>query len=161
MYKKDILLENNILFDSNISYGEDLIFNIKYLDKIRKIRIINEHLYFYDMDYSTLTNKIYLNIMDIKENIIIELNKYYINKFSTKKNKELEKLKLDIMTSSTKNFLRVFWKYQFIKWKEVFKIDVDLFTNLEMNIVIKKILKYRCFILYSIILKMEKKWKKK
>lgn len=38
-YKKEIILGNNIFFDKKISYAEDVIFNIDYLNKIKSLEI--------------------------------------------------------------------------------------------------------------------------
>ena len=45
IYKKDILSKFSLCFDENVCLGEDLIFNIKYLQHISSVSIINDKLY--------------------------------------------------------------------------------------------------------------------
>lgn len=47
LYESNIIKKNKILFDSNLSLGEDLLFNLEYLDYINKICIVDKNLYFY------------------------------------------------------------------------------------------------------------------
>ena len=57
----DIIKNNNIRFDENISLGEDLRFNIEYLDVISgNIILLKKRLYYYTLSRKDcLTNKIY------------------------------------------------------------------------------------------------------
>lgn len=48
LYSKNILDENSIRFRDDIYMCEDLAFNIEYIDKIKKIVILNECLYKYN-----------------------------------------------------------------------------------------------------------------
>lgn len=61
IYSLEIIKNNNIRFDEEISLGEDLRFNIKYLDAISgNINFIKERLYFYTLSREDcLTNRIY------------------------------------------------------------------------------------------------------
>ena len=44
----DLIKENNILFDENVTKGEDLLFNLEYIKHINtNIAVINEPLYYY------------------------------------------------------------------------------------------------------------------
>lgn len=56
MYNLDIIRKNQIYFDTNSSYGEDLDFNLQYFEKIKKCTIINEPLYIYYQTKSGLNN---------------------------------------------------------------------------------------------------------
>lgn len=47
LFKADIILSNNILFDENLAYGEDLVFNIRYISKCQKGIILNNDTYNY------------------------------------------------------------------------------------------------------------------
>ena len=48
VFKKEILDKNNILFNKEIKYSEDLVFLIQYLFKCKKIFTTNECYYFYN-----------------------------------------------------------------------------------------------------------------
>lgn len=45
LYLREILIDNNIKFDTSVDFGEDFMFNILYCDKIEKILVIYEELY--------------------------------------------------------------------------------------------------------------------
>ena len=58
LYKLNIIKENNIIFDSErIFIEEDILFNIKYLQKIKQAFVINEPLYHYMVNDNSLTGK--------------------------------------------------------------------------------------------------------
>ncbi len=61
IYYLEVIKNNNIRFDENISLGEDLRFNIRYLDAISgNINFIKTKLYFYTLSRENcLTNRIY------------------------------------------------------------------------------------------------------
>ena len=47
IYKKTILIENNIRFDKKLNTGEDLVFNCEYLKYVHKIVLLSEISYHY------------------------------------------------------------------------------------------------------------------
>lgn len=47
LYKRDLLVENKILFNENVSYGEDSLFNLEVWMNARDIRIVSESCYRY------------------------------------------------------------------------------------------------------------------
>ena len=57
LYRRDILLKHNICFDEGVRFGEDVLYNIVYLEHVKKILMTNFHGYHY-MCYETnrLTN---------------------------------------------------------------------------------------------------------
>lgn len=48
IYKRDILVDNNIIFDEEVKFCEDLGFNLIYLKYVENIKFIPEKLYRYD-----------------------------------------------------------------------------------------------------------------
>ena len=82
IYSLEIIKNNNIRFDESISLGEDLRFNIKYLDAISgNINFIKERLYFYTLSRENcLTNRIYKDY-DIQCLAQFNFIKGYISKF--------------------------------------------------------------------------------
>lgn len=64
LYVASIIKDNKIFFPSDIKMGEDLVFNLKYFSKIKKIKIINEYLYHYILYPNQTSRKVYLNIAD-------------------------------------------------------------------------------------------------
>ena len=99
IYYANIIKENNILFDENVTKGEDLLFNLDYIKYINtKIAVINEPLYYYVSKKTGLnrafrepiedrlkrTENVYKKMMAISEknnNMIISeiVNMYFIH----------------------------------------------------------------------------------
>ncbi len=50
LYKSQIVKDNNIFFEKDLSLGEDLVFNFSYLSFITDIAVINKQLYNYRVD---------------------------------------------------------------------------------------------------------------
>lgn len=67
LYDKDLIINNNIRFNQNLSLGEDLTFNFEYLDYTSgDIVVIDCELYNYvNTDINSLSNKYYQNMFDI------------------------------------------------------------------------------------------------
>lgn len=67
LYDKDIITNNNIRFNQNLSLGEDLTFNFEYLDYTSgDIVVIDCELYNYvNTNINSLSNKYYENMFDI------------------------------------------------------------------------------------------------
>ena len=54
LYKKDILLENNIKFNEEFRYAEDTEFAIKYLTKCNEVKFVDEYTYYYYQEEGSL-----------------------------------------------------------------------------------------------------------
>lgn len=94
MFKKDIIIKNNITFNTNILLSEDLLFVLEYLKYTNKTSIISKHLYHYNrtqqsglsreydlkkFEYILQVNQLvsnYLSYFDFKSGFISE----YLNK---------------------------------------------------------------------------------
>lgn len=78
LYFRDVIVKNDIKFDTELSLGEDLIFNLNYLDCTNKrIVVINKGLYNYRRDNNeSLDNKYYPNLFDIYKLIHSEMLSY-------------------------------------------------------------------------------------
>jgi len=82
LYKSDILKNNNLLFQEDVSLGEDFIFNLKYYSHCKKYIFLSESYYYYRQhNGETLTNKYR---PDMLANRIYLLEHY--NDFMTQKN---------------------------------------------------------------------------
>lgn len=91
-FKTSIIKENNILFDVNIKMGEDLDFCLRYIEKINRLTIIENYLYFYDRtndnsltnsNISTLPERTKFNNDNIEKFLI--RNNVYLSDFKTYK----------------------------------------------------------------------------
>lgn len=89
LYKREILLENKIEFNKELSLGEDLIFNLEYLKHVNKdIVVINKPLYNYiyentesltsryQNNYFDIQNYLYKNIYDTMIFLNADMKKY-------------------------------------------------------------------------------------
>lgn len=84
LYKKSIIDKYNLTFDENIKIGEDIVFTISYLNKIKEVSLVNRPLYFYRMRKSSALN--YQNEKDLS--IFEAINQVY--KIDTKMEKKME-----------------------------------------------------------------------
>lgn len=78
LYKTSIIKENNIKFPENLSLGEDLIFNLNYIDYTNgKIVVINKPLnYYLRTEKESLDNKYYPDLYEIYKRINSQLYCY-------------------------------------------------------------------------------------
>ncbi len=59
LYKREIIVKNNISFPDDIHFAEDLVFSLKYLMKAKKIIICNYPLYHYRDNKDSIMNSFY------------------------------------------------------------------------------------------------------
>ncbi len=85
LYRKDIIINNNIFFDSEVKIGEDGLFNFMVYDSCNKIMFVNKEIYNYYQNASSAMNSIdkdkidnYFKLFD-KYNLIIDKSIYYDN----------------------------------------------------------------------------------
>lgn len=79
LYKKEIIRNNNIYFDSHIRLGEDLIFNLEYVKYCKTIQLIDLSQYIYTTNTSAserynLTEDEIKYVIDKIKKLISELN---------------------------------------------------------------------------------------
>lgn len=85
IYLRKNIINNNIMFDNNLSYAEDLIFNLKYISISQKISIVDEVLYFYDMSLNQLSRGYRSNLIDTIKEILIYIENLEFNSSSNLK----------------------------------------------------------------------------
>ncbi len=73
LYKREIILNNNIQFDEDIINGEDMLFNINYIAHIKTFKIINENIYIYRVTPNSLTKNYNKKILKSDLKYITEL----------------------------------------------------------------------------------------
>ncbi|WP_052342627.1 glycosyltransferase family 2 protein [Bacillus sp. EB01] len=77
MYVKKIIVDNNILFPKDFSLGEDLLFNLKYMETIDSISLIDQSFYsYYRVNNQSLTLKYNSKRLEAQEFIYQELRKF-------------------------------------------------------------------------------------
>lgn len=154
IYKKSLIINNNIRFLEKCHMGEDMVFNYIAFQKAKKIKILQESLYNYYLNQESAMhnpnkkNEIYIAIEEIKRQGInkkkyIECIKYHgINSpFAT-----LEQLK-----EKNKE-----WKLYFNMYLEnLRKLNKDLTINLKL-IIYYRIFRLKCVFIKKILKKYKK-----
>lgn len=80
IYKRDILKKYSILFDEKLSLGEDLLFNLQYIEKgkCKGYRIVNKVLYHYrENQKETLTTQYRKDYVEIQTQIFESLESFF------------------------------------------------------------------------------------
>ena len=80
LFNLDIVKKNKIFFDTKLSLGEDLLFNLDYLKYIEKVVIIDQNLYYYRKSgNNTLSNTYYSNMLDIQLLLFDRFTEFFEN----------------------------------------------------------------------------------
>ena len=105
LYDLNLIREKSILFDTNLSIGEDLIFNLNYLKHINIINFIDIPLYNYKIgNKSSLSKKYYENMLNIQTRLKNELIEFCNTKKISEKEKKYIYLKgMKFMLSAVTN----------------------------------------------------------
>lgn len=86
VYNRNILIEHQVRFDEEITIGEDLNFNLQYLENITKsIKVTNEPLYIYHTENSGSTSKFYKNYAEERWNTIRFVDEFF-KKYNLERN---------------------------------------------------------------------------
>lgn len=112
LYKKYIILENNIMFPEDTSYGEDLLFNLEYLKKCKTVSYREQPYYYYVRDNGESLSQKYRS--DLFENGL-RINLALIELFKTldMMNEQAEKYLYRRIFDDTYNSLFDIWSKKF------------------------------------------------
>lgn len=149
LYKRNIIEKYNIQYDERIEIGEDLLFSIKYISKIKKVYLLNERLYNYVIENNnSLTTKYkenkYGQLMFVNDRI-----KKILKDYNDEKLLECEKyIRLKNIFSCFMDLL-----HEECKYAQTEKIQFIRNVKKENKIIIKKlgIKLYLASILYLIM----------
>lgn len=149
LYKRNIIIDNSIKFDLNYELGEDLIFNLEYIDKCKSIKIVEDYLYNYRYSINSLTTKYREDYLEIQFKLINYIKKFLINnnKYDQKNQEELNKNICDIIVSSVQNLFlessNLTQKETKNKLTEYLSLkEIELFKTVKYNQISLKIIKY-------------------
>lgn len=94
LYKRNIIIDNNISFDEKMMQGEDIVFNINYLKYCESIYYVNKSMYMYYLSPVTLIDRWKKNPDLMFENMqrVYNSKKELIDIFSKEEQYELEKV---------------------------------------------------------------------
>lgn len=80
LYDLEIIRQNGVCFPKEISYGEDLLFNIDYLYHVQKISFINRVLYHYNREnQNSLSNKKRWDLFSNDMSLNMKLNEWFLD----------------------------------------------------------------------------------
>ncbi len=76
LYKRNMLIENNILFISGLKRMQDMIFNLYVFQLANKIALIDDHIYYYRIHKKSSTHAYDDSFLTTAEKIVLELKKF-------------------------------------------------------------------------------------
>ena len=133
MYKKDILIENDIRFNEEFRYGEDTEFAIKYLAKCNEVKFVDKYTYYYYQEEGSLRQTSSLKRFESVQ--LLDNVHNYFNVLSTEDPK-FDELANKLVHSRTPKFIfgnMIYFFYNDYDKDEVFKKmeELDLFDKLK------------------------------
>ena len=85
LYRRDIIEQYSIRMDENISYSEDMIFNLEYLLHVKSVAILKAPVYYYQYTKGSLVDQS-LNLsstIKMKKSVIGYYNEFFRKTFDT------------------------------------------------------------------------------
>lgn len=122
LIKREIINNNNILFNSKISLGEDLLFNLTCMKYANKINIINERLY----NYVVTTNGLSEKKRDIKDFLN---NSFYLMHSLIEISQKVENLDNIILNELRNIIVRMEQKYEISEMLKFLELIRDKICN--------------------------------
>lgn len=160
LIKSDLINNKNIRFNSKISLGEDLIFNLQYMKLAKKIKIINDKLY----NFNTSNDGLGLKKRNIEEYMDNSIN--FINELiylSTNSN-NLENIILNELSNIINRLSKEYEKkdiYKLLKSLQYEKMHNFNYKVLsKKNYLIYMLLKYKRYEVIVFIYSIKNKLKK-
>jgi glycosyltransferase involved in cell wall biosynthesis len=154
LYDSQVIKFNSIFFDENLSYQEDLIFNLEYFSFLKNYKIIDYFGYHYVAHNTSSTSRYHKNF-----NHTNKLFKQLVLLVRNKNEKEL--LKEFILQSLMRKIANIFHKNNLdtflqknnnvntVLKSEEFAYSKDFIKKLELNFLLKKILQSKSAFLLS------------
>lgn len=142
IYRRDIIENNNIRFNNEVSIAEDLEFNLKYFDKIEKIVYIDEALYIYKVSNSGL------NFSYHRDRIVIRKQLYeYQKEIFVRKGYDIRLIFSEYIKICLAELRQLDYNF-----KEIIKLTQDEKRMKELKYIIKygrNIQKIFCYFMYN------------
>lgn len=130
LYDLKILKRYNIMFPENISLGEDLLFNLKYLQfSPKKYYICTDPLYYYRADNpGSLSNCFRSDLFDMQLYMFQELKGFLERmKISSKENRE--------------EFIRIFWNRMYLT-ADIYRKELQREKDAKVEEIFRQILRH-------------------
>lgn len=154
IYSAKIIKDNSLKFDINVTYQEDLLFNLEYVQFIEQVKLVDYFGYYYVEHEISSSGRFHKNFNHV--DILFQK----LNKFVTSNN-DKSILKEFILQTALREIANIFHVKSPTSKKEklrelnklfrssYFKYSSDYIDNLKINILLKSILKLKnSFLLY-------------
>jgi len=139
--KKKII--DNLRYLENISYGEDQNFNMKLLEKAKKIKVIKKSIIYYNNRSDSITKKVNIHQNDYLKSIF-DVKYYYKNK--NIKSTIIELLNIKKLPCIIINLIKYNYYYNVLSYKDIKKKYINNYKyyliNYKPNKVILNLEKY-------------------
>ena len=126
LYKKDIILNNNLKVDEDLNYGEDVVFNYQYINNINSFAYLNKALYNYTYNPKSLSNKLTIDKLELLINKI----KNKLNEYNDNENKYIKSYYLNQFIIYLTNIFKL---NKQDRNKEYKNIDNKILNNITYN----------------------------
>lgn len=171
LYKRNIINLHGIRFNPKYELGEDLIFNLEYLNYCKKIYVLNKYMYNYRYSDNSLTTKYRENYLEIQFKLIKFIEELFEknNQMTEKNQKEINKITCDTIISGIQNLflesvnlsnkeIRTILK-KYVNLKEIEKIKNVVYQEKRLQFLQKLIIEKRVniIIIYSRFKELMKK----
>lgn len=106
LFKKSIIIDNNIRFNKELSIGEDFIFNLEYLSKSEKVVMSDNYLYHYLINDTSTLKRYKSNCWDLYRKLMVNLE-YFLKNTMNEENylNRLNRLKIKYLLICVRNEL--------------------------------------------------------
>lgn len=164
LYKKEFLVNNNIYFNKDLFYCEDVIFVVKCLEKTNKVDVIDDFLYNYRQSADSITRNFNFKLVEQTEkvcSIFLDLAKDNLTDNQVKCFYYDRGLALlyKVLSFGTKNNLKELTKNSFVKKcfsKENYKAYKATLVGFKAKFSVT-LLQHKMFWLYKMLKKIFKK----
>ena len=132
LYKKSILIDNNIYMDNTIDLGEDLLFNIEYLRYCNRVVFKEKCLYHYCVkSEDSLTTKYRENKLELMKRMYDVIRKYMLeSKVTEDELYKLDNLFIKFIYSVFLDLHNSSCKYSFKEKLQFIKIAIKKYRNI-------------------------------
>lgn len=166
IYEKNIIIDNCLFFQENLSYQEDLVFNLNYLSYVEQVILLDYYGYYYVQNKNSSTNRWHQNFNQlhflfkkITQLIIDENDKLIIQKFLL--NTILRKISNIYHPYSPKKYIDKSTELKEMFESDYFKFGLDYYNKSFMNIVLKHLFRLKSPFLFYLYFNLRNKefWK--
>ncbi|TPR14814.1 glycosyltransferase family 2 protein [Apilactobacillus timberlakei] len=156
IYRLDIILNNMILFDSSISFGEDILFVAKYLNRINRIKICCIASYHYRENSLSITQKkiskgnfnkvtslLFVNIKILKCLNDLDMDSRNLLKNQIVKRSLIYYQEANLLGLDNKMFMKIYLTYNHeIIWSKLDKVEMFFIKDKHIGFRIFKIIRF-------------------